>query len=312
MKNIILLLVVLQLSLTLGYCQSSLSGWQTYQQKFGTISFKHPSGWTAGAADNFKNRFTENYFIQPIGQDFRGYSGQAVIRIFDPVFVGEEAKSLTPVFSIDLFKKFVSIMNMGKPENVKTEYRDGQPLFSVVENNDGFHTKTIGIKSRFGYMYVVGIACAPNEVTRNENILYGVAYSIQGGEPTSQLSPAGGALKKWYEALGAGNKNLLQSYSSASARQMNALTDLAMNVFGLGNVNNQITKSASLFNFSYLKYYSIGGNAEKAAVKVCGCVVDPSGKVVPFHQYCSGLGGSNVFLMVNESGSWKVSQSVRR
>lgn len=282
--------------------EAQYNSWNTFKAQYGTISFSYPSGWEVGEAlTGNKNRYTENYMMQPRGQVFGPRYGQVVIRVFDPVYVMENVRANNATLLTKyLFEKFVADM-CEVSSALSTEMTfDGGTYYEYMQNNQGYQTKIVGKLSPFGFLYVVMMACAPTTTEANDIALYQVAASMRGGEPRSYLSTEEMPVKQWYTALQAGNSSQMSSVSCTSAR--------AMNIFG----GDWLAKFGTMFDFSKLTYYTTAGNDELKVVRVCGCVIDPQGKWVPFYEYANRMGNSNLFIVRKESGSWKICENFKR
>jgi hypothetical protein len=277
--------------------------WKRFQEQYGTMSFSYPPGWEVDKVNKSKQgAFNENYYMQPSGQQFYGRRGEVVIRIFEPMYVMEQTKSLSAAFSVSLFNKFNAVISDGNTSATRTLTRNGTKYFEVSQKGDeGFETRTIGIRSPRGNLYILCIAAAPVITSSHEQFLFQVAESIKGGEPAPGLSVPESAVKNWYAALGAGNYDQMKAVSCASAQQFSSIADILLSAFDFPVSARALASGGAMFNYSHLQYYTVVANDEVAAVRICGNVVNPNGTVVPFSSY-----GKNVFVVRYERGKWKV------
>lgn len=282
-------------------------GWQRYSQTYGTLSFNYPTGWEVGKQDNVRAAFTENRFVQPVGQDFNGQSGQVVIRIFEPVSIMEDTKSLSCSYSLDLFSRFVRQISEGSMPSVRTVSNNGRTYFMCSQVNDGFETRIIGSRSVNGNLFVLAMAAAPYVTTTNETILFRMAESIRGAEPAAYLTDQEAVVKNWYSALARRDYTELDRLSCSSIQQTNILIDLFAPRARQGAIN-----ASSSYDFSNLRYYTVAGNNNLVAVRICGNIIGPDGQVKSQYNYAKTLGGSNLYVVKVENGSWKFCQPVGR
>ncbi len=291
---------------------SSSTSYLNYKPKFGTITFDYPSTWQVGKNDNVKQAFNENYYMQPKGQEFEARSGQVVIRLFDPVSIMEDTKSLNATFSLTLFNKFVAQISEGvQPSTTTTSYA-GKTYYECTQYNSGFVTKLVGAKSENGNLYVTAMAAAPTISTENNNILYKVTQSLRGAEPNIYLTTQEAIVKNWYNALTNGNKSEMERLSCEDANQLNTIVEIAESVFGSPNSSGILMNAAKKFDFSHLGFYTIGGNSSLVAIRICGNIVAPNGTVKSFYNHTNLLGGSNAYVVKLEAGKWKLCQPVGR
>jgi hypothetical protein len=282
----------------------------SYKPVFGTITFDYPSSWEVGKNDNKTQAYNENYFTQPKNQEFSAQNGQVVIRIFDPVSIMEDTKSLNAKFSQSLFEKFVKGITEGANFVIRTVNQDQRSFFECTQQNDGFVVRMVGAKSESGNLYVVAMAIAPGIDSENNAILYRVAKSIRGAEPNPYLTKQEAAIKKWYTALGAANAEELRNLSCQSASGAESLLSLIQKLFGTSNTRDFIISAASSFDFSNLGFYTVGGNANLAVIRVCGNMVAPNGDIKSFYNYSRSSGGTNLYVVRLESGEWKICERV--
>ncbi|KQC00482.1 PDZ domain-containing protein [Pedobacter sp. Hv1] len=283
-----------------------------YKPKFGTITFDYPSTWEVGKNDNVKQAYNENYYLQPKGQEFEARSGQVVIRLFEPVSIMEDTKSLSATFSLALFNKFVTQISDGVQPNITTTLYAGKTYYECTQYNSGFVTKLIGTKSENGNLYVVAMAAAPKISTENNEILYKVAQSIRGAEPSLYLTSQEAVIRNWYNALGKGNKTEMEKLSCESANQINSLLSIAQQLYGSPNSSNLILSEAKKYDFSNLKFYTVGGNSTLVVIRICGNIIGPNGSIKSFYNYSNFLGGSNLYVVKLEQGQWKLCQAAGR
>lgn len=285
--------------------------WPIYKIKYGTISFSYPPGWYAGVDDDKKNAFSENCHMQPQGQVFNAQNGQVIIRTFDPVYVMEKSGALACTFSLTLFNKFTSLISEGVAPQAIISYYNEVAYYKTIQNNQGYQVETIGYKSPNGNLYVLMAAAAPYVSKDLENVLLYIASSMKGGEPNRLLTTQESVVKNWYSSLAAGNKIRMDQLSCTSANQMNTLVDLAGLLLGVNGSSAIIIGAARSFNFSHLQYYAIAGNDNVTAVRVCGNIIDPYGNAKSFYDYAHTGGGTNIFVVRNENGQWKLCESLR-
>lgn len=66
-----------------------------------------------------------------------------------------------------------------------------------------------------------------------------------------------------------------------------------------------------MFDFSKLRFHSIGGNDKIAVVRVCGNIIGPDKSVESFYNYARRLSGSNLFVVRLENDGWKICEYFR-
>ncbi len=300
MKNTIFFML-LSLGIVTANAQNYQGNWSSFKEKYGTINFSYPSGWEVEKVDKSKSTaFNENYYMQPKGQVFSGSSGQVVIRIFDPMYVMEKSQSMSSTFSLSLFKNFNAKISDGNTSAIQLLNANGIQYYEVHQQGDeGFETRTIGVKSPRGNMYVLCIAVAPKLSGYYDNMLLKIAASLSGAEPSAPTASTD-AVKNWYKALSGGNDGELKRLSCESARQSMDLTSILTSILNAPGLSDLASMGTS-YDYSNLQYYTIAGNDQVGAVRACGMVVYPNGKHIPFSSYVK-----NVFVVKKESGYWKI------
>lgn len=285
--------------------------YSNFKPKFGNISFDYPSNWKVGRDDSKNQAYNENHFIQPANQSFSGRNGEVVIRIFDPYCIMEEAKSLSAAFSASLFNKFVGNLSEGVSVNTKTVTINGKTYYECLQSNGGMSVKSVGVRTPNGNLCILSLQEVPNISQENTDILYRVAQSVSGGEPGQYMSQPESVVSNYYKALGRGDEAEVRRLSCSSAQLSNALIDVFLGGSGAGSITGSMVNAGKMFDFSRLRFYSIGGNDKISVVRVCGNIVGPDNSIESFYNYARRLSGSNLFVVRLEEDGWKICEYFR-
>lgn len=277
-----------------------------YTSDSGWTAFQYPPGWEVFPTDRTPARYLENFAIQPRGQSFAGGRGQVVFRIFDPMYVVEEAGVRLPVGHDALFQRFVRALPGGSSASFSTTTVGGRLYYYASESSEGFTTVYVGSVTANRWLTVVGMAVAPQDVASRQPLLFQIAASVRAPGPSPASSGPTGAVSSWYSNLQRGNSIALTNLQCSQAALANGIISLVT-----GNSIDRTIQLGRLFDYSGLQYQTIQSNGTRAVVRVSGNVVAANGSVVPFYRYAANIGGSNSFFTPYESGAWRVCGPVR-
>jgi hypothetical protein len=279
---------------------------QTYTSDSGVLAFNHPTGWQVFASDRLPSRLVENYAVQPKGQDFAGQPGQVVVRIFDPMFVVEEARVRLPATPDDLFQRFVRAMPGGRNATFGNRTHGGVTYLFASETSDGFETSYAAIVTASGLLNVAGMATNPRETAQRLPLLFQMARSMSTPWPARPLDGAAQAVRNWYRVLRVGDVRALIPLACSEARASMLLAS-----FASLDTLNLIARASIGFDFSGLRYETVASGSAGSVIRVAGNIVAVNGSVTPVYQSARILGGSNSLFVKRESGGWKVCGPVR-
>ena len=263
-------------------------GWQSFTSDSGALSFSYPSGWQVFATERTPSRYVENYAAQPRGQEFSGYSGQVAVRVFDPMYVIEEARVRINASNDTIFQRFVRATPGGGYASFGRRTLSGSSYLSAIATSEGIRSEYLGFTNGSGYMVVVAIAMNPRESARHEALLGRFVQSVRSSSPPSRLDGPATAVRDWYHNLQTGNSRALYGLA---CRQ--ALGSMLLLSFASQGAMDRMTYAARGFDFGDLRFQTIMSGARGAAVRVSGNVVDPRGAITPLYQNAQLLGGSN-------------------
>lgn len=289
---------------------ASAQAWQQYHSDSGWTSFWYPTGWAVIPTDRAASRYLENYAVQPRGQDFTGQPGQVVVRLFDPMYVAEEARARSPAGSLALFQTFIRTLPGAQGATFNTYTYENRSYFYAEHYGEGMGMAYAGFVGENGYLSVLGVAAPARELAQRRTLLFQMAGSsnLRGPGP---MSGAASAMSQWYSYLRGGDTNALHTLSCSRARDSMTAVWLGGLLSGMGDPMAVMARAAYNYDFSGLRYQTVSSGNGRAAVRVSGNVAAPNGAITPFHQYARNFGGSNVFFVTSETGGWKVCGPVR-
>jgi hypothetical protein len=281
-----------------------------YASDSGWMSFSYPSGWSVIATDRTPQRYLENFAVQPRGQDFTGQGGQVALRIFDPMYIIEEA-SLPPSTTVDAqFRAFVRALPGGNRASFSTRVDGGQTYLFAQDRGGAFPVEYVGHTVTGGYLSVVALASPQASVADNEPLLFAAADSVRIVPPSDHLNGPETAMRKWYDQVARRNAPGLLDISCAKGRAALGLTFLGAAMMSSDRAITAMLAAGGSFDYSALHFQTIKENPNGAAVRVSGVVRGPDGKYRAFSKF-AGSFGSNSFFVAKEQGQWRVCQPVR-
>jgi len=226
------------------------------------------------------------------------------------MYIYEESQALIETPVEQLFQRFVRSTPTENPQFGTTQ-NSGRSYFTASDVSSGFETFYLGFRGSNGYLNIVAVAGDPRVGAYAKSTLYDIAESLYFPGPAANLTAPEAAMKSWYDFISAGNGPALLNLACARARAAMAVMILGGKVITGQDPVQFILNAGRGFNFSNLRYQTVGIGPGGAAVRVGGNVVAPNGRVTPQYQYAANIGGSNVFFIVREDGAWRVCQSVR-
>jgi len=270
------------------------------------IAFSHPAGWEVIPTDRRPTRYLENFAVQPRGQQFSGYPGQVAIRVFDPMFVVEEARVRLPASASLLFQRFVRSLPGGQHATFGTRSFGGVTYLFASEVSDGFQTDYAAIAYPSGMLNVAGMASNPREAVRRQPLLFQITRSMSAPWPDRTLDAPAAAVRNWYRVLRTGQTGALLPLACSQA-----MGPMLLLSFASPGAMSRMTQVAIGYDFSGLRFQTVASGSRGAVVRVAGNLVAPNGTVTPVYQNAGLLGGSNSFAVRPEAGGWKVCGPVR-
>jgi len=171
--------------------------------------------------------------------------------------------------------------------------------------------KSVGVRTANGNLCILSLQAVPSISQENNEILYHVAQSVSGGEPGQYLSQPELVVSNYYKALGKGEKDEVDRLSCSSASLSNALIEAFLGGSGDNSITGTLVNAGKRFDFSKLRFYSIGGNDKISVVRVCGNIIGPDNSVESFYNYARRLSGSNLFVVRLENDGWKICEYFR-
>lgn len=277
----------------------------TFTSTSGWLQFSYPDNWEHRLTDNTRARYVENVMLQPKGQDFNARRGELVFRVYDPLYIIEEARVLPYSDAERVFGAFVRALPHEREAKLSVETIGGNRYFVARSNSDGVPTAYFGTVASNGYLMVVGSAGVTDANTYPDQSLITLLNSIRLGTRLSGNPRATESVAKWYEAVSRGDQNKVSELSCANSRILLGLVGLAGEMAGVGDTVKRLVSLGSGFDFSGLRFIPIQSNERMSAVRIAGVVKNPNGTIVPFPEYAKAF-GSNVLVVNNEGGAWKV------
>jgi hypothetical protein len=278
----------------------SLSGW---------LRFSHPDNWEFQQFGNTRTRYTENVMLQPKGQRFNARPGEIVVKVFDPLFVLEEAR-ISPYSDHErVFRAFVEGQPNEKDLVFTRERIDNRETFVARSNSEGVATAYYGQVGANGYLLAVGVAGTSATSQVPDRVVRDLLNTARIGlAPGIRLEPAK-AVASWYDAVSRGDSKTLLSLSCQQARVLSGLVGLVLESQQASGVMDAIISSGRLFDYSGLRFWTIQSTDTAAAVRIAGTVKGPDGRLVPFNAYARTF-GSTVLTARYEAGQWRVCEPV--
>lgn len=278
---------------------------QTFTSNSGAIAFRYPQGWNVITTDRQPSRYIENYAVQPAGQDFTGRPGQVVVRIFDPMYVVEEARVRLPATPEVLFQRFVQAMPGGSGATFGRRTYGGMTYLFASDTSNGFETDYAAI-SVGGYLNVAGMAASLRDAPARLPLLFQTVASMSTPWPSRPLDGAGAAVKNWYRVLRLGDSLALPPLACSQAQM-----SLLLMSFASPESMDLVARASQGFDFSGLRFQTVASGARGSVVRVGGNIAAANGSVTPIYQNGRILGGSNSLFVKLENGAWKVCGPVR-
>lgn len=297
--------IVLAISL-LAAVPAAAQGLQTFTSDGGGLSFRYPAGWQVITTDRQVSRYVENYAVQPPGQDFAGRPGQVAIRIFDPMYVVEEARARQPLGSEAVFQQFVRALPGGANATFGRRTYGGATYFFASEGSEGFETDYAAVISSAGYLNVAAMAVSPQDAAQRLPLLLQTVSSISAPWPGQSPDGAAAAVSNWYRILRAGNARALVPLACSEAQG-----PLLLLSFASPSAMDTMVRAAYGFDFSGLRFQTVGSGSRGAAVRIGGNITAVNGAVTPAYRNAGILGGSNMLFVKLEDGAWKVCGPIR-
>ena len=291
----------------LAVCASNVFGQSllNFRSDTGWIAFAYPPGWDVIPTDRSPSRFLENYAIQPHGQSFSGRAGEIAIRIFDPMYVIEQARSRPDADPATVFQRFVQSIPGGQSASFSNRFYSGRSFLFASAISGGFEADYLGFVNEVGDLDVLAMALNPSDAARFQPILFQIAGTVRTAPTAGSADAPASAVRSWYNNLRSGNAPGL---AALTCRQ--ALPAMLL-YFADPDILRLMTAAARSFDMKGLRFQTIKVGSAGAAVRISGNLVAFNGTVSAVYENNSMSGGSNVLFANYEDGAWHVCGPVR-
>jgi hypothetical protein len=227
-----------------------------------------------------------------------------VYRVFDPMFVIEEARWPHLAGSEALLRQFISIFSGGAARSLPPLVVGGRSYLRTLNQGDGFAISGLGYIDRNGFLQVMAIASANGEVEQRVRDAAVFFNSVSIRSPARDLSGPELAARGWFEKVRVGDQVALLDATCAQWRPFVRVARMSEMFSNTPRSGDLITAGARQFNFSNLTYQIVQSNGAVALVRIGGNVLPVSGgQAVPFYQF--NRSGTNAAIMRFENGRWR-------
>jgi hypothetical protein len=287
--------------------QSATAG--SFRSDSGGLSFEFPGGWEHAMTDRTRTHYVENVMLQPRGQDFSGKPGQVIVRVFDPLYVLEQAKVLPYEDHARVFEGFVRSLPGEGGLRTTTQNIQGTTHHVARSSSQGVPVVYLGRVVSGGRLVVVAAAGTTAANAYHDQIVLDLLATLRLDSGGSSQGPVD-SVRDWYAALQAGDESRLRALTCGKIGVMTDLGRFMGTAMGVGDPHALLMRGARLFDYAGLRFATIGENGPTAVVRVAGLVRQPSGRLVAFSQQ-AGTFGSNVLTVRKEGGAWRVCEPLR-
>jgi hypothetical protein len=281
----------------------------TFRSDSGALSFEIPGGWEHAYTERTRTHYAENVMLQPRGQDFSGRPGQVVVRVFDALYVLEQAKVLPYDDHARVFEGFVRSLPGEAGLRTTTQSIQGATHYLARSSSAGVPVVYLGRVVSGGRLVVIAAAGTTAANSYHDQVALDLFATLRLDFSGSSLGPVD-SVRDWYAALQAGDESRLRALTCS---QLGVMTDLGRflgTALDVGDPYALLIRGARSFDYAALRFATIGERGPTAVVRVAGLVRQPSGRLIAFSEQ-AGTFGSNLLTVRKEGGSWRVCEPVR-